>query len=219
VRVKAFAFLCFLSFAAFAQSARPGPSPTSEASRLGAEYFVQRAGAAWTYQLGKNPASGDRRRKAEGDSSERDKKGRVTIVSFLEWKAQVSISLGKIAGNASWRVKDGAWLERSGLRGEHEAMLLPAQMSRGTRWQDVASIERGGSKPSTYEVMALEAQVELPTGLTVDHCLAVLETPDDGSPSFTHYYAPNIGKVAVQGPEGWVYRLVTFTAGGKGHSE
>ncbi len=198
--MKAFAFLCFLSFAAFAQSARPGPSPTSEASRLGAEYFVQRAGAAWTYQLGKN-------------------KGRITIVSFLEWKAQVSISLGKIAGNASWRVKEGAWLERSGLRGEHEAMLLPAQMSRGTRWQDVASIERGGSKPSTYEVVALEAQVELPTGMTVDHCLAVLETPDDGSPAFTHYYAPNIGKVAVQGPEGWVYRLVTFTAGGKGHSE
>ena len=198
--MKAFAFLCFLSFAAFAQSARPGPSPTSEASRLGAEYFVQRAGAAWTYQLGKN-------------------KGRITIVSFLEWKAQVSISLGKIAGNASWRVKEGAWLERSGLRGEHEAMLLPAQMSRGTRWQDVASIERGGSKPSTYEVVALEAQVELPTGMTVDHCLAVLEMPDDGSPAFTHYYAPNIGKVAVQGPEGWVYRLVTFTAGGKGHSE
>ena len=200
MRVKAFAFLCCISFAAFAQSARPGPSPTSEASRLGAEYFVQRAGAAWTYQLGKN-------------------KGRVTIVSFLDWKAQVSISLGKIAGNASWRVKEGAWLERSGLRGEHEAMLLPAQMSRGTRWQDVASIERGGSKPSTYEVVALEAQVELPTGMTVDHCLAVLETPDDGSPAFTHYYAPNIGKVAVQGPEGWVYRLVTFTAGGKGHSE
>jgi hypothetical protein len=217
--VKAFAFLSILSFAAFAQTARPGPSPTSEASRLGAEYFVQRAGAAWTYQLGKSSASGDRRRKAEGDSGERDKKGRITIVSFLDWKAQVSISLGKISGNASWRVKEGAWLERSGLRGEHEAMILPAQMSRGTRWLDVASIERGGSKPSSYEVVALEAQVELPSGMMVEHCLAVLEMPDDGGPAFTHYYAPNIGKVAVQGPDGWVYRLVEFRSGAKGHSE
>jgi hypothetical protein len=214
--VKALALFSLLSFTALAQSARPAPSPTSESQRLGAEYFVQRAGAAWTYQLGKSP-SGDRRRKPEGDSS--DKKGRVTIVSFLDWKAQVSISLGKISGNASWRVKEGVWLERSGLRGEHEAVLLPAAMSRGTRWQDVASIERGGSKPSSYEVVALEAQVELPNGMIVEHCLAVLEMPDDGGPAFTHYYAPNIGKVAVQGPDGWLYRLVEFRSGGKGHSE
>lgn len=198
--MKALAFLCLLPLTALAQSARPAPSPTSESQRLGAEYFVQRAGAAWTYQLGKS-------------------KGRVTIVSFLDWKAQVSISLGKISGNASWRVKEGVWLERSGLRGEHEAVILPASMSRGTRWQDVASIERGGSKPSSYEVVALEAQVELPSGMTVEHCLAVLEMPDDGGPAYTHYYAPNIGKVAVQGPDGWVYRLVEFRSGGKGHSE
>lgn len=161
---------------------------------------MQRGGAAWTYQLGKG-------------------KGRVTIVSFIDWKAQVSISLGKQSGNATWRVKEGAWLERSGLRGEHEAIILPAAMSRGTRWHDVASIERGGYKPSAFEVVALEAQVELPTGMTVEHCLAVLETPDAGGDAYTHYYAPNIGKVAVQGPEGWVYRLVEFRGGGKGHSE
>ncbi len=189
-----------LSCAAFAQTARPAASATSESSRLGAEYFVQRAGAAWTYQLGKG-------------------KGRVTIVSFLDWKAQVSISLGKFSGNASWRVKEGAWLERSGLRGEHEAILLPASMSRGTRWQDVASIERGGTRPSSFEVVALEAQVELPTGMTVEHCLAVLEMPPEGGDAYTHYYAPNIGKVAVQGPDGWVYRLVEFRSGAKGHSE
>lgn len=171
-----------------------------ESSRLGAEYFVQRAGAAWTYQLGKG-------------------KGRVTIVSFVDWRAQVSITLGKLAGGATWRVKEGAWLERSGLRGEHEAILLPASMSRGTRWQDVASIERGGSKPSAFEVVALDAQVELPTGMTVDHCLAVLEMPVEGGEAYTHYYAPNIGKVAVQGPEGWVYRLVEFRSGARGHSE
>jgi hypothetical protein len=199
--VKFFALVMSLSFAAFAQTARPASSPTTEASRLGAEYFVQRAGATWTYQLAKG-------------------KGRVSIVSFVDWKASVSISLGgKLSGGATWRVKEGVWLERSGLRGEHEAVLLPASMSRGTRWQDVASIERGGTKPSSFEVLALEAQVDLPTGMTVEHCLAVLETSESGGDAYTHYYAPNIGKVAVQGPEGWVYRLVEFRSGGKGHSE
>jgi len=183
-----------------AQVARPPASATSEASRLGAEYFVQRAGAQWTYQLGKG-------------------KGRVAINSFLDLKAQVSISLGKASGSAAWRVKEGVWLERSGLRGEHEAVILPATMSRGTRWQEVASIERGGFKPSSFEVVALEAQVELPNGMVVEHCLAVLEMPEEGGEAFTHYYAPNIGKVAVQGPDGWVYRLLEFRSGGKGHSE
>lgn len=199
--MKALSLLMCLSCVALAQSARPATSATSEASRLGAEYFVQRAGATWTYQLEKG-------------------KGRVTIVTFIDWKAQVSISLGgKLSGGAAWRVKEGVWLERSGLRGEHEAIILPASMSRGTRWLDVASIERGGTRPSTFEVLALEAQVELPTGITVEHCLAVLETANDGGEAYTHYYAPNIGKVAVQGPEGWVYRLVEFRSGGKGHSE
>ena len=198
--MKALVLTLSLSCAAFAQTARPAASATTEASRLGAEYFVQRAGAQWTYQLGKG-------------------KGRVSIVSFLEWKAQVSISLGKSSGSAAWRVKEGAWLERSGLRGEHEAVVLPSVMTRGTRWQDVASIERGGFKPSSFEVVALEAMVELPTGVTVEHCLAVLEMPEGGGDAYTHFYAPNIGKVAVQGPEGWVSRLVEFRSGGKGHAE
>ncbi|MDP2271678.1 MAG: hypothetical protein Q8N23_01430 [Archangium sp.] len=198
--MKALLLVMTLSAAAFAQTARPPANATTESSRLGAEYFVQRAGAAWTYQLGKG-------------------KGRVTIVSFVDWRAQVSIALGKVTGGATWRVKEGAWLERSGLRGEHEAILLPATMSRGTRWQDVASIERGGSRPSSFEVLALEAQVELPTGMIVEHCLAVLEMPEGGGDAYTHYYAPNIGKVAVQGPEGWVYRLVEFRSGARGHSE
>ncbi len=59
----------------------------------------------------------------------------------------------------------------------------------------------------------------LPNGVTVEHCLAVLEMPVEGGDAYTHYYAPNIGKVAVQGPEGWVYRLLEFRSGGKGHSE
>ncbi len=198
--MKVWLVLLCLSSVAFAQVARPPTSATSEASRLGAEYFVQRAGAQWTYQLGKG-------------------KGRVSIVSFLDWRAQVSLSLGKTSGSAAWRVKEGAWLERSGLRGEHEAVVLPGVMSRGTRWLEVASIERGGFKPSSFEVVALEAQVELPNGMVVDHCLAVLEVPDAGGEAYTHYYAPSLGKVAVQGPDGWVYRLVEFRGGGRGHSE
>jgi hypothetical protein len=188
-----------VSFTTFAQG-RPVATATTEASRLGAEYFVQRAGASWTYQLGKS-------------------KGRVTVASFIDWRAQVSISLGKWVGGATWRVKDGVWLERSGLRGEHEAIILPAQMTRGTRWQAPSSMERGSGKVSAFEVVALEADVELPTGMTVEHCLAVLETAPEGGEGYTHYYAPNIGKVGVQGPEGWIYRLVEFRSGARGHAE
>ncbi len=198
--MKSLGLVMFMSCVALAQTARPAATATSEATRLGAEYFVQRAGASWTYQLAKG-------------------KGRVTIASFVEWRAQVSISLGKWSGGATWRVKDGAWLERSGLRADHEVVLLPASMSRGTRWQAPSSMERGNGKASVYEVLALEAQVELPTGITVDHCLAVLESAPEGGDAFTHYYAPNIGKIGVQGPEGWLYRLTEFRSGGKGHSE
>jgi len=200
MRSHSLALVIFLSCAAQAQSARPAPTATSESTRLGAEYFVQRAGASWTYATAKG-------------------KGRVTIVSFVDWRAQVSVSIGKWVGSSSWRVKDGAWLERSGLRADHEAVVLPASMSRGSRWEAPSSMERGAGKQSSYEVLALEASVELPTGLTVDHCLAVLESPLEGGESFTHYYAPNVGKVAVQGPEGWVYRLVEYRSGGKGHAE
>ncbi|MFO0601169.1 MAG: hypothetical protein U0228_38020 [Myxococcaceae bacterium] len=189
------------SATAHAQEGRPGPSATSEATRLGAEYFVQRAGATWTYQL---------------DSG---KRGKVSISSFVDWRAQVSISLGKWSGGATWRVKDGAWLERTGLRYEHETLLLPAQMTRGTRWQAPSTFERGSGKTSEFEVVALEAQVELPTGVTVDHCLAVLESAPEGGDGYTHYWAPNVGKIAVQGPSGWLYRLVEFRSGGKGHAE
>jgi len=58
---------------------------TNEASRLGAEYFVQRAGVSWTYELTKG-------------------KGRVSISSFTDWRAHVSISLGKWSGSSVWRV-------------------------------------------------------------------------------------------------------------------
>lgn len=179
---------------------RPSPSATTESSRLGAEYFVQKAGASWVYQLAKG-------------------KGRVSITAFVDWRAHFSYSLGKRAGSGVWRVKDGVWLERTSARSEHEAVVLPATMTRGTRWTAPASIERGGTQPAQYEVLALEASVELPNGITVDHCLAVLETGADGSDAHTHYYAPNVGKVAVMAPDGWLYRLVEFNSGSRGHSE
>jgi hypothetical protein len=41
----------------------------------------------------------------------------------------------------------------------------------------------------------------------------VLETGADGSRPITHFYAPNVGKVAVQGPDGWMLRLLEFRTG------
>lgn len=180
--------------------ARPAASPTSESARLGAEYFVQKAGAAWVYQGAKG-------------------RGRVGINSFVDWRAHFSYAVGGRSGSGTWRVKEGVWLERTSGRSEHEAVVLPAKMTRGTRWTAAASIERGGGGTAQYEVVALEAVVELPNGLSVEHCLAVLETAPDGAGAHTHYYAPNMGKVAVMGPDGWLYRLVEFHSGSRGHSE
>jgi hypothetical protein len=185
--------------AAEPSEARPAPTPTSEAVRLGAEYFVQKAGAAWVYQGVKG-------------------KGHVSITSFVDWRAHFTYAVAGRSGSGVWRVKDGVWLERAAGRSEHEAVVLPAIMSRGTWWTAPASIERGGGGQAHYEVVALEAVVELPNGTTVEHCLAVLET-GEGDGAYTHYYAPNMGKVAVRGPDGWLYRLVEFRSGVRGHTE
>lgn len=174
---------------------------TSEASRVASEYFVQKTGASWSYAGAKGS------------------KAHYAITSFVEWRAAFSFSLGKKSVAGYWRIKEGAWLERTASRGESEVMLLPATMSRGTTWHAPASIERGKRETSQYEVLALDAQVELPTGVTVDHCLAVLESSVDGSESFTHYYAPNVGKVAVRAPDDWLFRLTEFRSGQRGHAE
>lgn len=182
-------------------TARQPATATTEATRLGAEYFIQKAGASWTYQL----QSGG--------------KGKVSINSFVEWKASFSFSLGKKSGSGTWRVKEGQWLERSSSRADGEVVVLPAVMTRGSRWQAPASIEKGTRDVSQYEVLALDAQVDLPNGINVEHCLAVLETGLDGSAPHTHYYAANIGKVGVRGPEDWLFRLVEFRSGSRGHQE
>ncbi len=181
--------------------ARPPHSATSEASRVAGEYFVQKTGASWSYVGAKGA------------------KAHYAINSFVEWRAAFSFSFGKKSASGHWRIKEGAWLERSSARSESEAVLLPATMSRGTTWSAPASIERGKNETSQYEVLALDAQVELPTGATVDHCLAVLESSVDGSDSYTHYYAPNVGKVAVRGPTDWLFRLTEFRSGHRGHAE
>lgn len=174
---------------------------TTEATRLGAEYFIQKAGAAWTYQL------------------QAGAKGRVSINSFVEWKAGFSYALGKKSGSGTWRVKEGQWLERTSARADGEVLVLPAVMTRGSRWQAPASVERGTREVVQYEVLALDAQVDLPTGVIIDDCLVVLETTLDGSAPYTHYYAPNLGKVGVRGPDDWLYRLVEFKPGARGHQE
>jgi hypothetical protein len=96
-------------------------------------------------------------------------------------------------------------------------MVLPAVMTLGTRWQGPASMEKGDRGTSLYEVVALDAMVALPNGSVVDRCLAVLETSGDGTSPYTHYYASNLGKVAVRGPDDWVSRLVEFYPGSRAH--
>lgn len=201
LRRAALALVLATAASAEPPTARQPATATSEATRLGAEYFIQKAGATWTYQL----QSGG--------------KGRVSINSFVEWKAGFSYSIGKKSVSGTWRVKEGNWLERSSARADGEVVLLPAVMTRGTRWQAPASIEKGTKETSQYEVLALDAQVDLPNGIVIDHCLAVLESGLDGSAPYTHYYAPNLGKVGVRSPDDWLFRLVEFRPGSRGHSE
>lgn len=184
-----------------APSSRPAPTPTSESSRLAGEYFVQKQGATWNYAAAKGG------------------RAHYSITAFVDWRATFSFSLGKRTAAGHWRVKDGTWFEKSPARGDVEAVLLPAVMTRGTRWVTFASLERGKLEQSQYEVLALDAQVELPTGMTVDHCLAVYESALDGTDGYTHYYAPNVGKVAVRGPDDWLFRLTDFNPGQRGHAE
>jgi hypothetical protein len=203
MRVTAFLVVvsCWALAADPPPTVRPAATSTSEAGRLGAEYFVQKSGASWVYQL--------------GDGKTR---GHVTITGIVDWRAQFTFSFGKRSGGGHWRALNGVWLERSAARGDTEAVLLPATMTRGTRWTGPTSIERAGATGSAFEVMALEATVELPSGMTVEHCLAVLETAADGSDPWTHYYAPNVGKVAVLSPAGWYSRLLEFRSGSR-HAE
>jgi hypothetical protein len=177
-------FLFLISFAAAA--------PTNEGARQGASYYEGRAGSTWSYSADKG-------------------KARVTIDNVENWAAHFHVEWGKKSVAGIWRAREGAWVQR--LPGKEESVVLPAQVTLGARWSGPSSIERGGATPSTFEVIAMDAQVELANGNTKEGCVAVLETGPGGDRPITHFYAPNAGKVAVQGPDGWMLRLLEFRPG------
>jgi hypothetical protein len=182
-------------------SQAPRGGSVIERSHVAGEYFVQKAGTHWSYV------------------SPKGVKAHYAITTFIDWRAQFTFSFGKKSASGHWLVRNGAWLEKSGARAEAEVVLLPATLTIGTRWVAPASLERGAADQSQFEVLALDAVVELPRGITVDHCLTVLESALDGSSPFTHYYAPNVGKVAVRGPDDWLFLLTEFRPGQRGQTE
>jgi hypothetical protein len=172
----------------------PLAAPITEGARSGASYYNARTGNSWSY------AAGDK------DKS----KAKVTVDGVENWAAHFHVDWGKKSTSGTWRVRDGAWMQK--LPAHEESVVLPASVAVGARWTGPASIERGGDGNSQYEVISLDASVELPNSGTKDGCVAVLETGGDHGP-VTHFYAPNTGKVAVQGPDGWMLRLVEFRSG------
>ena len=168
-------------------------APTAEGARSGATYYMGRAGSSWSY--------------AAGDKG----KARVTVDSVENWAARFRVEWGKRSTSGTWRVRDGAWVEKLPTH-DHESVVLPAHLSVGSRWNGPSSLERGEKGTSTFEVISMDAQVELGNGNTREGCVAVLETGDSDR-AFTHFYAPMTGKVAVQGPEGWMLRLLEFRPG------
>lgn len=168
-------------------------APTGEGSRSGATYYMGRAGSSWSY--------------AAGDKG----KARVTVDSVENWAARFHVEWGKRSTSGTWRVRDGAWVEKLPSH-DRESLVLPAQLEVGSRWTGPSSLERGEKGTSKFEVISMDAQVELPNGSTREGCVAVLESGESDR-AFTHFYAPNTGKVAVQGPEGWLLRLIEFRPG------
>ena len=171
-------------------------SGMSEGSRSAGDYYAMRAGTSWTYLSGKDKVS-------------------VKVSGVENWQARVQVTWGKRSTGGTWRVKDGAWLER--LSGVAEIVLLPATMHVGSQWAGPSSIERNGKDASQYEVVATDATVEVPAG-TFEKCLAVLETSPSGG-LLTHYWAPNVGKVAVKSNDDFVLKLVSFDPGRRANGD
>jgi hypothetical protein len=189
-RVPGFSIL--LAVVAVTAAALAAPTPTNEGARTGATYFIGRAGTSWSYAADKG-------------------KARVTVDTVENWAARFHVDWGKRSTSGTWRARDGAWVEK--LPGHEESVVLPAHILVGSRWTGPASIERGPKGNSRYEVISMDAQVELADGSTRMGCVAVLESPEGDEAAFTHFYAPNSGKVAVQGPDGWLLRLIEFRPG------
>src|SRR5882762_5604229 len=89
-------------------------APTAEGTRSGATYYMGRAGSSWTY--------------AAGDKG----KARVTVDTVENWAARFHVEWGKRSTTGTWRARDGAWVEK--LPTHEEAVVLPAQLSVGSRW-------------------------------------------------------------------------------------
>jgi hypothetical protein len=168
-------------------------SPMFEGSRSAGDYYAARSGTSWSYLSGKDKVS-------------------VRVSAVENWQARVQVSWGKRSTGGNWRVKEGAWLER--LSGVGEVVLLPAAMHLGSQWTGPSSIERNGKDVSQFEVIATDATVEVPAG-TFEKCLAVLETSQSGG-VLTHYWAPNVGKVAVKSNDDFLLKLVAFVPGKRG---
>ncbi len=165
-------------------------APLSEGSRPAGDYYAVRSGTVWNYLAGKDRVS-------------------VRVSAVENWQARVQFTWGKRSTGGSWRVKEGAWLER--LSGVSEVVLLPASMHLGSQWSGPSSIERNGKDLSQFEVVATDATVEVPAG-TFEKCLAVIETSPSGG-VLTHYWAPNVGKVAVKSNDDFLLKLVSFDPG------
>lgn len=183
----------FFSLTVLTFTAAAIAAPTAEGARSGATYYMGRAGSSWTYAADKG-------------------KARVTVDSVENWASRFHVDWGKRSTSGTWRARDGAWVEKLPQR-EQESVVLPASLSVGTRWTGPSSLERGEKGASKFEVISMDAQVELASGSTREGCVAVLETGEGNDRAFTHFYAPNTGKVAVQGPEGWLLRLIEFRPG------
>src|SRR5258708_1780654 len=115
-------------------------APTAEGSRQGATYYVGRTGSTWSYATDKGRA-------------------KVIVDSVENWAAHCHVAGGKRSVGGVWRAREGAWVQK--LPERPEAVILPAQVTVGTRWAGPASIERGGAASSIFEVISMDAQVEL----------------------------------------------------------
>lgn len=194
MKIVSVGWVCWAAVA-WGQGRTVAVTATNESGRAAGQYFAAKAGAVWTYGTRDGPV-------------------RYAVDSVQGWKATVHVKLGKRAGAATWRIRDGAWLEKlGGVADDH--VVLPANLSVGTRWHGPSSFERNGKDASDFEVLALDAQVEAGAdGKAWDKCVAVLETSATGlGPALTHYYAVNVGKVAVREADAWLLKLVEFLPG------
>lgn len=171
-------------------------TPAGESSHSASDYYAVRVGSAWNYLAGKDKVS-------------------VKVSSVENWQARVQVSWGKRSTGGNWRVKEGAWLER--LSGVGETVLLPATLHVGSQWAGPSSLERNGKDASQFEVVAIDATVQVPAG-TFEKCLAVLETSPSGN-ILTHFWAPNVGKVAVKSNDEFVLKLVQFDPGRRANGD